>query len=289
MIVYKKDIFAVLVCYQLYYAEGYCKGKTNRRPHIVLVVSDDQGWNDVSWHNPEVLTPNMDNLAKQGVRLENHYVHPQCSPSRGAILTGKYSHRLGLQFGAIIPNEAKFLPESATLLPEKLKEMGYSTHMTGKWHLGDCNKNFLPTTRGFDSFTGLLRGAEDYFTRQLCIDILSVVLYSDISSFILYSDISSVVQYSDIHAFVQYCDIHAFVLFSDILSIVLYSDISSIVLYSDISSVVQYSDIPSIVLYKHISPIVLYSDISSFVLYSDISSIVLYSDISSIVLYSDIY
>ncbi|XP_052070566.1 arylsulfatase J-like isoform X1 [Mytilus californianus] len=167
MVVYWKEILAVLVSYQLYCVEGYCKRKTTRRPHIVLIVSDDQGWNDVSWHNPEVLTPHMDKLAKQGVKLENHYAHPVCSPSRGAILTGKYSHRLGLQFGSIIPNEAKFLPESATLLPEMLKEIGYTTHMTGKWHLGDCNKNLLPTSRGFDSFTGLLRGAGDYFTRQL--------------------------------------------------------------------------------------------------------------------------
>ncbi|VDI05602.1 Hypothetical predicted protein [Mytilus galloprovincialis] len=146
---------------------GYCKGKANRKPHIVLVVSDDQGWNDVGWHNQEVLTPNMDKLAKRGVRLENHYVHPQCTPSRGAILTGKYSHRLGFQFGALGANEAKYLPESVTLLPEKLKQMGYSTHMTGKWHLGDCKKSVIPTSRGFDSFTGLLRGAQDYFTRKL--------------------------------------------------------------------------------------------------------------------------
>ncbi|XP_052070568.1 arylsulfatase B-like isoform X3 [Mytilus californianus] len=97
MVVYWKEILAVLVSYQLYCVEGYCKRKTTRRPHIVLIVSDDQGWNDVSWHNPEVLTPHMDKLAKQGVKLENHYAHPVCSPSRGAILTGKYSHRLGLQ------------------------------------------------------------------------------------------------------------------------------------------------------------------------------------------------
>ncbi|CAG2250796.1 Arylsulfatase B,Arylsulfatase J,Arylsulfatase I [Mytilus edulis] len=72
-----------------------------------------------------------------------------------------------VKFGAIGVNEAKYLPESVTLLPEKLKQMGYSTHMTGKWHLGDCKKSVLPTSRGFDSFTGLLRGAEDYFTRKL--------------------------------------------------------------------------------------------------------------------------
>ena len=71
------------------------------RPHIVVILADDLGWNEVSWHNPGFLTPNMEALSREGVRLGQSYVSPKCSPSRAALLTGRYPWRLGLQRGAI--------------------------------------------------------------------------------------------------------------------------------------------------------------------------------------------
>lgn len=141
--------------------------KRSSRPNIVLILADDQGWNDVGWNNPDVITPHLNWLARHGVILNNSYVQPMCSPSRAAILTGKYPHRLGLQWSVIGGNQPKFVPRKTPMLAEKLRQKGYRTHITGKWHLGHCSDDLIPTSRGFDSFFGILRGWSDYFTRIL--------------------------------------------------------------------------------------------------------------------------
>lgn len=133
------------------------------KPHILFIVADDLGWNDVGWHNPEVKTPNLDNLAKNGVVLNNSYVHPVCTPSRNAFMTGLYPFRVGLQNGVIGAQEKKHIPENVQTLPERLKSVGYATHMVGKWHLGFCKWKYTPTGRGFDSFMGFYTGAQDYY------------------------------------------------------------------------------------------------------------------------------
>ena len=66
-------------------------------PNIIIILPDDLGYHDVSWHNPDVTMPNLDNLAKSGIKLENHYVQPSCSPSRSALLTGYYPIHTGMQ------------------------------------------------------------------------------------------------------------------------------------------------------------------------------------------------
>ncbi|XP_042860608.1 arylsulfatase B-like [Penaeus japonicus] len=133
------------------------------QPHLILIVADDLGWNDVSWHNPQVLTPHLENLARGGVILEQSYVQPICTPTRSALLTGRYPFTLGRQHGVLWPKEPTGLTLKATLLPESLKEVGYSTHAVGKWHLGFCSWRYTPTRRGFDTFYGYYTGAEDYF------------------------------------------------------------------------------------------------------------------------------
>ncbi|XP_047480227.1 arylsulfatase B-like [Penaeus chinensis] len=133
------------------------------QPHLVLIVADDLGWNDVSWHNPQVLTPHLENLARTGVILEQSYVQPICTPTRSALLTGRYPFTLGRQHGVLWPKEPTGLTLKATLLPESLKKVGYSTHAVGKWHLGFCSWRYTPTRRGFDTFYGYYTGAEDYF------------------------------------------------------------------------------------------------------------------------------
>ncbi|XP_068235613.1 arylsulfatase B-like [Palaemon carinicauda] len=135
------------------------------RPNIILIVADDLGYNDVPWHNPDVKAPNIRKLARQGIILENHYVLPLCTPSRAALLTGVYPFRYGKQAGESLPLSPTGLNASITLLPERLKTLGYSTHLIGKWHLGYCSWDYTPTRRGFDSFYGFYLGSQTYYTQ----------------------------------------------------------------------------------------------------------------------------
>jgi arylsulfatase A-like enzyme len=120
------------------------------RPHIVYIVADDLGWKDVGYHGSDIKTPNIDKLAQDGARLEQFYVQPMCTPTRAALLTGRYPFRYGLQT-AVIPTSSKYgLPTDERLLPQALKESGYQTIMVGKWHLGHSDRKYWPRQRGFD-------------------------------------------------------------------------------------------------------------------------------------------
>ncbi|XP_066274888.1 arylsulfatase B-like [Branchiostoma lanceolatum] len=134
------------------------------KPHILFIVADDLGWNDVGWHNPDVKTPVLDQLAHEGVILNQSYVNYVCTPSRTAFMTGYFPYRVGSQHLVFFPQQAQAIPSNFTFLPEKLKELGYATHMVGKWHLGFCNWKYTPTYRGFDSFYGYYNADEDYYT-----------------------------------------------------------------------------------------------------------------------------
>nr|XP_045584705.1 arylsulfatase I-like [Procambarus clarkii]XP_045584706.1 arylsulfatase I-like [Procambarus clarkii]XP_045584707.1 arylsulfatase I-like [Procambarus clarkii]XP_045584708.1 arylsulfatase I-like [Procambarus clarkii]XP_045584709.1 arylsulfatase I-like [Procambarus clarkii]XP_045584710.1 arylsulfatase I-like [Procambarus clarkii] len=133
-------------------------------PHIVFILADDLGYNDVPWHNPDIQAPELLKLARTGVLLENHYVLPLCAPSRAALLTGLYPFRYGKQASAR-PLSPTGLNASITLLPQRLKTFGYRTHLVGKWHLGYCSWAYTPTNRGFDSFYGYYLGSQTYFSR----------------------------------------------------------------------------------------------------------------------------
>ncbi|XP_067685548.1 arylsulfatase B-like [Haliotis asinina] len=132
--------------------------------HIVFIVADDLGWNDVGFHNPDMITPNIDKLAGKGVILDQSYVQPVGSPTRSAFMSGYYPFKTGLQHEDIAIHNPVCLPLNITILPQKLKELGYATHMIGKWHLGFCNWNCTPTYRGFDSFFGFYNDKADYYT-----------------------------------------------------------------------------------------------------------------------------
>tara|TARA_R110002051_G_scaffold10239_4_gene39008 strand:- start:15460 stop:16896 length:1437 start_codon:yes stop_codon:yes gene_type:complete len=124
-------------------------------PNIILIFTDDQGYNDVGVFGAEdISTPNLDQMAKDGAKLTNFYAaQAVCSASRAAILTGCYPNRIGIH-NALMPNSKVGLNPKETTLAEMLKKKGYATAIFGKWHLGDAEK-FMPTKQGFDEYFGI--------------------------------------------------------------------------------------------------------------------------------------
>lgn len=136
------------------------------RPHIVYIVADDLGWADVGFHGSDIKTPHLDKLANDGARFEQFYTQPMCTPTRAALMTGRYPWRYGLQT-LVIPTPGKYgLPVEERLLPQALKDVGYKTVMVGKWHLGHADRKFWPRQRGFDYHYGSMVGEVDYFTHS---------------------------------------------------------------------------------------------------------------------------
>ncbi|XP_050297699.1 arylsulfatase B-like [Anthonomus grandis grandis] len=146
---------------------------SQQSPNIIFIIADDLGWNDVGFHGSnQIPTPNIDALAYNGIILNSHYVQSYSSPTRAALLTGKFPIRLGMQGPSILASEKKALPEQK-LLPEYLKEAGYETHLVGKWHLGCSKWNETPTFRGFDHHFGFYNSYTSYY------DYLSTWTFND--------------------------------------------------------------------------------------------------------------
>ena len=127
-----------------------------QKPNVIVIIADDMGWADIGYNNPRVYTPNLDKLADSGAKLTNHYVMPQCTPTRVALMTGRYPGRFGT-VGLAAANKPVF-PLGTPTLAKMFQESGYETFMSGKWHLGSTPESG-PNHFGFDESHGSLTGA----------------------------------------------------------------------------------------------------------------------------------
>jgi arylsulfatase A-like enzyme len=137
------------------------------KPNIVYIVADDLGWKDVGFNGcTEIKTPNIDALAAGGAKFTQFYVQCMCTPTRAALMTGRYPFRYGLQT-MVIPGQAGYgLDTSEYLMPQCLKDAGYATAIIGKWHLGHADIKYWPKQRGFDYQYGAMIGELDYFSHS---------------------------------------------------------------------------------------------------------------------------
>ena len=135
-----------------------------RKPNIILILADDLGHGDLGVTGaPDIKTPNLDLLAREGVIFEHAYSNaPVCSPTRAALLSGMYPQRTGIDGVVYVDEREQGLDQSIRLLPEFLAAEGYATGIIGKWHLGYRKESF-PTRFGFEAFIGFIAGNIDYF------------------------------------------------------------------------------------------------------------------------------
>lgn len=158
-------VLALVFWLALFHPAVAQRGGLQAKPNILFILADDLGYADVGFTGgKEIKTPNLDALAAAGARMEQFYVQPVCSPTRAALMTGRYPMRHGLQVGVVRPWAQYGLPLEERTLPQALKEAGYVTALVGKWHLGHFQRAYLPTARGFDRQYGHYNGMIDYFT-----------------------------------------------------------------------------------------------------------------------------
>jgi arylsulfatase A-like enzyme len=140
-------------------------GETMKRPNIVLILCDDMGYSDLGCYGGEIRTPHLDRLAQTGQRFTQFYNCARCCPTRASLLTGLYPHQAGV--GGMVNGKEPgpyqgFLNDSCVTIAEVLKQSGYATYMSGKWHVGEKRPHW-PVDRGFDRHYGLISGAMNYF------------------------------------------------------------------------------------------------------------------------------
>lgn len=139
--------------------------KNETRPNIVLIMVDDMGYSDIGSYGSEIQTPNLDALAAEGIRLREFYNNSICAPTRASLITGQYPHKAGIGYFDVnlgLPAYQGYLNKESLTFAEVLKSSGYSTLMSGKWHVGGDSLAW-PNQRGFDHFFGFIKGASNYF------------------------------------------------------------------------------------------------------------------------------
>ena len=187
---------------------------TIQAPHIVFILADDLSWNALGGFDSEsdiaFAAPGLAALAAQGIKMTNYYAQELCTPSRAALLTGRYPVSMGMQFGTVLASKPWGMPLDETTIAEGIHSPpppfpllvivivtsifphvhhhlhplplpqpyfsalslvlrdagGYATHAVGKWHVGHHSASYLPTARGFNTFTGYLDGENNYFSKH---------------------------------------------------------------------------------------------------------------------------
>ncbi|MFI2741656.1 arylsulfatase [Zhouia sp. PK063] len=151
-----------------------CIIHAQKKPNIILIMSDDMGYSDLGCYGGEIDTPNLNELATTGLKFTQFYNTARCCPTRASLITGLYPHQTGIGHMTGSPEKPDsedlewpgykgYLTKKNVTFAEVLKNAGYTTLMTGKWHLGFKTKDQWPLQRGFDKFYGILAGATNYF------------------------------------------------------------------------------------------------------------------------------
>jgi arylsulfatase A-like enzyme len=161
------SLITALPVFVLGSCSGTGSGKTDK-PNILVILVDDMGYSDIGCYGGEINTPNLDKLAENGIRFTQFYNAARCCPTRASLLTGLYPHQAGM--GAMTRNPETsppgpyqgYLNDRCVTIAEVLKEAGYYSAISGKWHVGDTRPHW-PTDRGFDNFFGLIGGAANFF------------------------------------------------------------------------------------------------------------------------------
>jgi arylsulfatase A-like enzyme len=135
------------------------------RPNIILIMVDDLGYSDIGAYGSEIKTPNIDQLASEGIRFREFYNNSICAPTRASLITGQYPHKAGVGYFNVnlgLPAYQGYLNKESLTFGEVLRNAGYSTLMSGKWHVGNDSLGW-PNQRGFDRFYGFINGASNYY------------------------------------------------------------------------------------------------------------------------------
>jgi len=158
-----------------------CTKPETSKPNIILIMADDMGFSDIGCYGGEINTPNLDRLAQDGLRYKQFYNTARCCPTRASLLTGLAPHQTGMGWMTFRnlghPGYTGELNNNCLTIPEVLKPAGYSTYMSGKWHLTfDENtgvngpKESWPLNRGFDRFFGTLLGSGSFYNPSTLVD-----------------------------------------------------------------------------------------------------------------------
>ncbi|MEM6698521.1 MAG: sulfatase-like hydrolase/transferase, partial [Bacteroidota bacterium] len=141
--------------------------QAQNKPNVIVILADDMGFSDIEPYGGEIITPNLTELAENGIRFRRFYNTTKCSPTRASLLTGQYSHEAGMEDlsnagGNQSPAFLGYLPDNVVTMAEAFKTNGYGTYLSGKWHVGE-DQGHWPRDRGFDRCWGLISGASSYY------------------------------------------------------------------------------------------------------------------------------
>jgi arylsulfatase A-like enzyme len=161
----KVFVSAFLVLFSFSGAYAQKKQANDSRPNIILIMVDDLGYSDIGAYGSEIKTPNLDQLAAEGIRFREFYNNSICAPTRTSLITGQYPHKAGVGYFNVnlgLPAYQGYLNKESLTFGEVLRNAGYSTLLSGKWHVGNDSLAW-PNQRGFDQFYGFINGASNYF------------------------------------------------------------------------------------------------------------------------------